>query len=171
MTLGPLRPSDRARLAELLVATGAFRPDEVDIALSLFDLSLDSAARDRDDPTDYQFLGAFDDGRLVGYACFGATPATVGTYDLYWLAVDPAAQGRSVGRALVQAVERTLAARTARLLLVETSSRVDYAGTREFYVRNGFTEAARVRDFYAPADDRIVFTTRLTTRERGASTR
>jgi hypothetical protein len=56
------------------------------------------------------------------------------------------------------------------MLLVETSSRPDYSKTREFYARCGYTEAARIRDFYAPADDRIMLTTRLTI-ERGAATR
>jgi ribosomal protein S18 acetylase RimI-like enzyme len=163
MRLGPLHRRDRPRLAELLAATGAFNADEVQVALSLFDVSLDPAGADTED---YQFLGAFEeaDGRLVGYACFGATPATDGTYDLYWLAVDPAAQGRGVGTSLVRAVEEKLADRGARLLVVETSSRPDYEGTRRFYARSGYSEAARVRDFYAPADDRIVLTTRLTTR-------
>ena len=161
MRLGIIPARHRQRLAELLVATGAFHADEVEVALSLFDLS-HAPGGEGDDG--YEFLGAFDDDRLVGYACFGATPATEGTYDLYWLAVDPSAQGRGVGRALVRAVEATLAARGARLLLVETSSRADYAGTRQFYARSGYHEAARVRDFYAPADDRIVLTTRLTTR-------
>lgn len=161
MRLGPLSRRDRPRLAELLAATGAFNADEREVALSLFDVSLESDGAD-----DYEFLGAFDErtDRLVGYACFGATPATDGTYDLYWLAVDPAAQGRGVGSALVKAVEQKLLDRGARLLVVETSSRPDYAGTRRFYARSGYTEAARVRDFYAPADDRIVLTTRLTTR-------
>jgi len=57
------------------------------------------------------------------------------------------------------------------MLLVETSSRPDYSNTRAFYARCGYTEAARIKDFYAPADDRIMLTTRLTTRERGAATR
>ena len=163
MRLGPLARRDRPRLAELLAATGAFNADEIQVALSLFDVSL---APEDASPEDYEFLGAFEesDGRLVGYACFGATPATDGTYDLYWLAVDPAAQGRGVGMALVRAVEEKLLDRGARLLVVETSSRPDYAGTRRFYARSGYSEAARVRDFYAPADDRIVLTTRLTTR-------
>lgn len=155
MRLGPLSRRDRPRLAELLAATGAFNADEVQVALSLFDVS-----------DDYEFLGAFDEenDHLIGYACFGATPATDGTYDLYWLAVDPATQGRGVGSALVHAVEEKLFDRGARLLVVETSSRPDYEGTRRFYARSGYTEAVRVRDFYAPADDRIVLTTRLTTR-------
>jgi ribosomal protein S18 acetylase RimI-like enzyme len=163
MRLGPLARRDRPRLAELLTATGAFNADEVQVALSLFDVSLDQTTVT---PGDYEFLGAFEEGsdRLAGYVCFGATPATDGTYDLYWLAVDPAAQGRGVGTALVRAVEEKLADRGARLLVVETSSRPDYEGTRRFYARSGYSEAARVRDFYAPADDRIVLTTRLTTR-------
>jgi ribosomal protein S18 acetylase RimI-like enzyme len=157
MRLGPISPRDRPRLAELLAATGAFNADEIQVALSLLDVSSEG---------DYEFLGAFDEetDRLIGYACFGATPATDGTYDLYWLAVDPAAQGRGIGSALVRAVEAKLLDRGARLLVVETSSRPDYEGSRRFYARSGYREAARVRDFYAPADDRIVLTTRLTTR-------
>ncbi len=45
----------------------------------------------------------------------------------------------------------------ARMLVVETLSRSDYAATRAFYERRGYDETARVRDFYAPGDDRIIF--------------
>jgi ribosomal protein S18 acetylase RimI-like enzyme len=173
MRIGQLRPDHRGRLGELLVGTGAFNADEVAVALALFDASqAPAAALDaRDESVDYEFVGAFEDEHLVGYACFGATPATDGTYDLYWLAVDPAVQGRGIGRALVRDVEAKLIARGGRLLVVETSSRPDYAATRQFYARSGYAEAARVRDFYAPADDRILLTTRLTTRDGGAATR
>src|SRR5690349_13842757 len=104
MRLGPISRRDRPRLAELLAATGAFNDDEVQVALGLFDVSIDTVssrgATPRRDPLspsqdsgdDYEFLGAFDEqsDQLIGYACFGRTPATDGTYDLYWLAVDPA---------------------------------------------------------------------------------
>ena len=171
MHIGQLRPENRARLAELLVDTGVFHADEVEVALSLFDLTHGGGAGANDAPIDYEFVGAFEGDQLVGYACFGPTPATEGTYDLYWLAVDPVVQGRGIGRALVRDVEEKLIGRGGRLLVVETSSRPDYASTRQFYVRSGYTEAARVRDFYAPADDRILLTTRLTTRDGGAATR
>jgi len=159
--LGQLRREHRARLSGILVSTGAFSTDEIGVALELFD----------DAGSDYEFVGAFSEDELIGYACFGATPATDGTYDLYWLAVDPAAQGRGAGRALVRWVEQELGRRGARLLVVETSSRADYEDTRSFYMRSGYVEAARVKDFYAPSDDRIIFTTRFTTRERGVATR
>ncbi len=193
MHLGSLDADDRARVSDLLVATGAFSTEEVDVALELFDSTFTGrevgcrpersedicrpersegpALAPRDIP-DYEFLGAFDDDhQLLGYACFGPTPSTAGTHDLYWLAVHPAAQGRGAGRALVRQVERSLAERGARLLVVETSSRASYAHTREFYARCGYTEAARVRDFYAPADDRIILSTRLMARPEGVVTR
>jgi GNAT superfamily N-acetyltransferase len=176
MRLAPLRPGDRDRVSELLVATAAFSDEEIGVALELLDSChperSEGPAFARSSDQDYEFIGAYDDSdRLLGYACFGPTPATVGTFDLYWLAVDPAAQGRGAGRALVRWVEQELASRGARLLVVETSSRADYAHTREFYARGGYAEVARVRDFYAPADDRIILTTRLTTREGGVATR
>ena len=172
MHIGQLRPHHRARLAELLVDTGAFHGDEVDVALSLFDVSHGrEGTTTADAPTGYEFVGAFEEERLLGYACFGATPATDGTFDLYWLAVDRTVQGRGIGRALVRAVEEKLIGRGGRLLVVETSSRPDYESTRRFYARSGYAEAARVRDFYAPADDRILLTTRLTTRDGGVATR
>ena len=171
--LGSLRPRDRARVAELLVSTAVFSAEEIDVALQLFDASVRDPHAGADDAhvADYEFTGAFEGDRLVGYACSGPTPATEGTFDLYWLAVDAAAQGKGIGTKLVREVERELRDRGARMLLVETSSRPDYSNTRAFYARCGYTEAARIRDFYAPADDRIMLTTRLTTRERGAATR
>lgn len=184
MRLASLCSDDRSRVSRLLVATAAFSSEEVDVALELFDatFSVDDTSRlparregpglPSGDPPDYEFLGVFGDSdELLGYACFGPAPSSEGTYDLYWLAVDPAAQGRGAGRALVHEVERLLVARQARLLAVETSSRDSYARSREFYARCGYTEAARVRDFYAVADDRIILTTRLMAPAAGVATR
>ena len=185
MRLAPLRPHDRGPLNEVLVATASFAPEEIGVALALFDDVHGYVGRDGCHPdlgegpafafavtVDYEFIGAFDEaGVLLGYACFGPTPATDGTFDLYWLAVHPAAQGRGAGRGLVRWVEQELGRRGARLLVVETSSRPDYNATRTFYERGGYIEAARLRDFYAPADDRIILTTRLMAREVGVATR
>ncbi len=152
-TLGPLERRHRGRVGEILRATGVFREDEVAVALDLFD---ETAL------ADYEFVGAFEpDGRLTGYACFGPTPATDRTWDLYWIAVDPAAQGTGAGTLLLAEVERRLTGRNARMLVVETSSRSEYEPTRAFYARRGYAEAARVRGFYAPGDDRIILTKRF----------
>ena len=156
-TIGPLEPSHRSRIAEILDSTENFREDEVDVALELFDASFGS-------DEDYLLLGAFwrlGTRQLVGFACYGPTMGTDRTYDLYWIAVDRAAHGTGCGSALLSEVERRLEALHARMLVIETSSRSDYAATRDFYLRRGYVEAVRVREFYAPRDDRIILTKRF----------
>ncbi len=43
------------------------------------------------------------------------------------------------------------------MLLIETSGVPDFAGQRAFYARLGYDEEARIREFYAPGDDKIVY--------------
>lgn len=155
MRLGTLQRRHRGRLREILDATAVFRPDEVNVALELFDEGAGG---------DYEFVGGFEDEELVGYACFGPTPGTDRTYDLYWIAMDPRAQGYGRGSHLLNDVERRLRDRGARMLVAETSSRAEYAATRRFYVARGYREAARMRDFYEVGDDRVMFTKSLARR-------
>nr|MBC7245743.1 GNAT family N-acetyltransferase [Chloroflexota bacterium] len=111
---------------------------------------------------DYTFVGAYDQTDcLLGYVCFGPTPLTVGTYDLYWIAVNKTAQRQGVGHALLDWTERHLRASGARLLILETSSTPQYRPARRFYKRMGYTSSARVPDFYCPGDDLIVFYKKL----------
>ena len=188
VVLGAMTASDRPRVAEILRSTGNFRDDEVDVAVELFDESLSGedyvfvGAFDGDEGPGTRDWGEkartqhrteslsavspspaslVPSPSLVGFACFGPTPSTDRTYDLYWIAVDRAAQGTGCGSRLLSEVERRLEALHARMLVVETSSRSDYSATREFYLRRGYVEAARVREFYAPEDDRIILTKRL----------
>jgi ribosomal protein S18 acetylase RimI-like enzyme len=170
--LGALQRGHRNRLREILDATEVFREEEVGVALELFDETFAAGpARAPFDPGDgvanYEFVGSFARDRggseqLVGYVCYGATPGTDRTYDLYWIAVHPEYQGSGGGTLLLEEVERRLRHREARLLAVETSSREDYASTRQFYQARGYSESARIRDFYAPGDDRVIFTKRFT---------
>ena len=47
------------------------------------------------------------------------------------------------------------------MIVVETSSRMQYAATRHFYEARGYEQAACITDFYAPADDRVIYTKRF----------
>jgi len=93
----------------------------------------------------------------LGYACFGPHPLTQGTYDLYWIAVDPVAQGHGIGHALLARVEAEVQARGGRLLLIETSSTPAYASARRLYETSGYRCEAIIHDFYAPGDDLLIF--------------
>ena len=168
--LADLQPSHRTDLASLVRATAVFSEEEIAVALELFDEGIrgeratlaDASRGDAGDRLpDYEFVGAFIEDHLIGYACYGITPATDRTYDLYWIAVHPDAQRSGAGAALMNEVERRLDARNARLVVVETSSRDAYAPTRRFYEKLGYAERARLRDFYAPGDDRVVLSKSL----------
>ena len=45
----------------------------------------------------------------------------------------------------------------ARLIVVETAGRPEYAGTRAFYEARGYRAVSRIPDFYAPGDDQVVY--------------
>jgi ribosomal protein S18 acetylase RimI-like enzyme len=94
---------------------------------------------------------------MLGYACFGPHPLTQGTYDLYWIVVDPTAQGHGIGHALLARVEAEVQARGGRLLLVETSGTPAYAPARRFYESSGYRCEATIHDFYALGDDLVIF--------------
>jgi GNAT superfamily N-acetyltransferase len=147
-----LSAADRGRIEEITGAVGLFRPDEIPVALEVFDEAV--RAGPRAEP--YSALGADVDGRLAGWICWGPTPCTLGTYDLYWMAVDPALQGAGIGTALVLEMERRLSGQ-ARLIIVETAGRPDYAATRRFYEGRGYRATATIPDFYAPGDDQVVY--------------
>ncbi|HEY5219534.1 MAG TPA: GNAT family N-acetyltransferase [Gemmatimonadaceae bacterium] len=155
LTLGPLNASHRAALHRLLCSTDAFRAEEVAVALELFDETFGPTK-----PTgDYEFVAAFNGAdALVGYCCYGATPTTDATYDLYWIAVDLAHQGGGVGSLLLEEVEHRVRGRRGRMVVIETSAGNGYDSARRFYGARGYDVAARLRDYYGPADDRVVFT-------------
>lgn len=149
VTLRALQPGDAARVEHITRQVGVFRDDEVPVAMEVF-----TAAAARTDT--YEGLAAEHDGEVAGWICWGPTPCTLSTFDLYWIAVDPALHGRGIGTALLEAMETAVAGR-AHLIVVETAGRDDYAPTRAFYARHGYTVAGRIVDFYAPGDDQVTF--------------
>ena len=157
-----LTAADRGRIEEVSRAVGVFRADEIPVALEVFDGAVTGSP-------DYLALGAEMDGRLAGWICWGPTPCTLGTYDLYWMAVDPAHHGAGIGTALLTAMEQQLPG-TARLVVVETAGRPDYAPTRGFYQARGYRAVSRIPDFYGPGDDQVVYVKRVGGPDSGDST-
>ncbi len=145
-----LRPDDRSQIEALLRASSNFTADEVETALEVIDDALDG------DP-DYLVQVLVNEAEVLGYECHGPVPLTVGTYDLYWIAVDPRVHNRGYGRVLLRAAEEDIAARAGRLMLIETSSQASYESTVRFYERNAYRLEARIRDFYRPGDDKLIF--------------
>lgn len=161
--VGAVEAHHRVRLEELLRATGVFSESERAVALELFDEGVSGTVQTGGSGSDtsYHLIGWFENDQMVGYACYGLSPATDATYDLYWIAVDPAFHGRGVGASLLHTIESRLSEKGDALVVIETSSRREYDGTRRFYERRGYEQAARVRGFYSAGDDRLTYIKRI----------
>jgi len=145
--------ADLQPVLSLIRTTGLFTPDEIRVAEELIDVYLnDSKQRE-------YFVAVIenDSGRIAGYMTYGPTPLTEGTWDLYWIAVSPQEQKKGYGQKLVLWLEAEVRRQLGRLILIETSSQPKYQPTRKFYEKLGYTEIARVPDFYRPGDDRVIF--------------
>lgn len=147
---------DPERVRRLIGATGFFSQEEIAVAVELVEERLLKGPA-----SGYQFLFAERAGKLLGYTCFGRIPATQDSYDLYWIAVDPDSQGLGLGRQLLKRSENLIAAAGGRCIYIETSARAKYAPTREFYKRCAYQLQARLENFYAPGDDKLIFSKNL----------
>ena len=161
-----LRAEDRPALVALLASVDAFTDDEREVALELVDTRLA-----RPEVDEYRFIlsvaqGESDAGgeeKIAGYICYGRTPMTETTYDLYWVATSPSFARMGVARGLVAAMEDEIARAGGGLIRVETGSREGHTAAAHFYDALGFERTAVLDDFYAPDDDLIIFTKRVLT--------
>jgi ribosomal protein S18 acetylase RimI-like enzyme len=144
---------DQKTVLDFIVRTNFFRPVEIDIAREVFE----DAALQKPGCT-YQSYVAVTENKVVGWVCFGATPCTLGTFDIYWIAVDPDFQKQHIGSKLLTFAEKQIADQSGRLSVIETSGSQKYASTQQFYIKNGYRQMANIADFYAPNDPKLIFT-------------
>lgn len=146
----PTTAADIEPIMDIVRRTKFFRPVEEQIALEVLTDALT-------DPS-YQSYALVDGGRVCGWVCFGPTACTIGTYDIYWIAVDPDCQHRGFGSKLLSFAEQQIAQQGGRLMVIETSGSELYRPTQKFYEKNGYRLVACVDDFYAPNDPKLIFT-------------
>ena len=157
MKIRSLVQKDRERLHAILINGCFFTPEEIHTAMELIDIVLNNQAQ-----KDYAIDCIVDDqDDALGYICYGLSPMTQGTFDLYWIVVDSACQGKGIGSILLDFLEEALRGIEARMILVDTSSISSYEKTQRFYIKNGFEEVARIPDYYFPGNDRITFCKKL----------
>jgi len=109
----------------------------------------------------YHFIIAKDTKQVIGFACYGHRPLTEGTYDFYWLGVDPTFQKQGIGRALIDQVEKEIRDKKGYLLIIETSSLEEFSSPRALYTSFGYQLVAQIPDFYKPGDGLVIYTKKL----------
>jgi ribosomal protein S18 acetylase RimI-like enzyme len=155
----PITAADRDGVCRILENAGNFSADEVRIAMELIDEWLELG--EESGYLTYVLDSSEDGAGVLGYICFGPTPLTEATYDLYWIAVDKSKHRGGVGKRLLKFAEEEIVRRGGNLLLVETSSQEAYGGTVHFYERTGYELAGKIKDYYSPDDDKLIFAKRL----------
>jgi len=149
-------PQDRASVMAILKETKFFRPEELKVAEEVFDEAIAQGCEG-----DYQSFVAREVHKTIGWVCFGPTPCTVGTFDIYWVAVDRANQNRGVGTSLVQYATAIIKNLKGRMITVDTSGTGRYLSTRNFYEKLGYCREACIKDFYSVGDDKIIYIKQL----------
>jgi ribosomal protein S18 acetylase RimI-like enzyme len=152
----PMTHEDKPVIIQILRNIPEFKPAEVDVAEEVIDSYLGDSIR-----SGYHIFVAEVGSSIAGYICYGPTPLTEATWDIYWLAVAPNKQSQGIGKTLLNFAEGNIKETKGRLALIETSSKPEYEATRHFYRTQGYEMVCRIADFYAPGDDKLVFQKRL----------
>lgn len=145
---------DKPALMRILRATPELKPSEVAVAEEVIDSYLQL-------PNSYRISIPEVDSETAGYVCYGQTPLTQSTWDIYWLVVAHEKQGQGIGGALMRYAEKDITDGRGKLITIETSSQPLYEKTRRFYASHGYETVCRIADFYAPGDDKIILQKRL----------
>ena len=152
--------ADRGGVFRILENAGNFTPEEVATALELIDEWLDLG--EHSGYLTYVLESEGDESKeVLGYVTFGPTPLTEATYDLYWIAVDKSKHRGGVGKRLMKFTEEEITRRGGRILLVETSSQETYDGTIQFYEKTGYELVGKIKEYYKPGDDKLIFMKKL----------
>ena len=152
--------ADRGGVFRILENAGNFTPEEVATALELIDEWLELGEHSGYLTYVMETLDE-NESEVLGYVSFGPTPLTESTYDLYWIAVDKSKHRGGVGKRLMKFTEEEIARRGGKLLLIETSSQETYGGAIQFYERTGYELVGKIREYYKPGDDKLIFAKKL----------
>lgn len=143
------------QIKQLAIDTGMFPIEEVGILDETLAGFFDGSREDN-----HWLVVEGSGGQVNAAAYYAPEPFSDRMWNLYFISVSPDCQGRGIGASLIGAVEEHLRRSgedVARTLIVETSSTDQYARTRAFYRKLGYDEEARIRQFYGPSDDKVVF--------------
>ena len=157
MLIRPIQSSDKTSVHQILINTKVFTQEEIDVALELMDDYLKNPS------SCYKTFVITEKGSpaIAGYVCFGKSPMSYATYDLYWIAINPQVQKKGIGKSLMKFVENEIVKEHGNQILLETASKSSYDPTRKFYEALGYQKIAIIDDYYAPGDSKIIYAKKI----------
>ncbi|WP_371397326.1 GNAT family N-acetyltransferase [Fretibacter rubidus] len=147
MNIRPTKTQDIPALQIVLEGTELFPPEMLE---GMFEASQAT------DPQEL-FFTYEDNGTAIAFCYAAPEELTNGTWNMLAIAVLPSRQGDGVGAALAAHLEAALKSEGHRILIADTSGTEEFAQTRNFYKKNGYSEESRIRDFWDSGDDKVTF--------------
>jgi GNAT superfamily N-acetyltransferase len=144
---------ERSVIEDIFTSTGFFYDFEIEIALGLVDSTIDYGAED----CGYYWMRLYSDNHLVAIANYVKNSFSVHSWDLYWIAVHNESRHKKLGSVLLKAVEDDIRNSGGKILWLDTSGRPLYKPTENFYIKNGYSLQASLKDFYAPGDPKQIY--------------
>ncbi len=143
---------DAEKAGALVTSARVFSAEEIAIAEELVAERIEKGRA-----SGYRFVVADHGDEFAGYACFGKTPGTEHSFDLYWIVVAADRKGGGLARDILSRVEAAVRRDGGRFLTAETSSTDPYQSARAFYAASGFDAIVTIKDFYRPGDHKMIF--------------
>ncbi|MGD9638586.1 MAG: GNAT family N-acetyltransferase [Alphaproteobacteria bacterium] len=147
-----IKKTDAEDIANIIAKTGVFIDEDVLLAKEVADETIEKGSE-----AGYGFVFAEVDGKVVGYSCYGDIPTTENRYDLYWIAVLPEFQKQHIGSKILKYTEEIIASINGKHIYIETSSTSKFEKTRKFYIKNNYTEAVVLDDFFRDGDGKVIY--------------
>ena len=148
-----LKTTDIDSVREILQSSSFFYDYEIDVAQELVQENLIKGQ----EKSGYIFIIAEKNDTPIAFACYGKTPCTADSFDLYWIAIHQNQKNMGIGKKLMSLIEKDIAGLGGKNIWIETSSRPLYEPTRMFYLKTGYDLVAQLPNFYGKNDNKHIF--------------
>jgi|GEM_PF-5412988 len=105
-------------------------------------------------------------GEISGFVVLGKDMGE-DTWEIFVISVSPKYQGNGLGKRMIRYAEDHIRHKGGRIIFISTSTAKDYGPARRLYRRCGYTQTAKLRDFFYDGDHRIILQKRLRKVRRG----
>ena len=155
-SIRPICPNDTPSLVALSGRSGVFQPEELGAIQEMLDDYHSTKIG-----CGHQILTYDEGGTLLGIAYFCPREFTDRVWELLMFIVDAARHRQGIGSHMLQAVEDKVRGVNGRLLLIETSDQASFERARQFYRKHGYSEVARIPNYFTDGDGKASFVKRM----------
>jgi hypothetical protein len=148
---------DRIEIYKLVQQEDWFTPTEIEVMFDRIDTFLFES-----DQKKYCVIIMEDQKKNIqGYAVYGSEPETDRAYKIYRIVPPPLAKNNNILRTLLKFIEKDIQNKQGRIIFIELSSNLRYHSLYEFYTSNHYELTSKVKNYFAPGEDKLILTKNL----------